>query len=349
MSPRAVRQPGTEGPAPTGLPGGPHPATDYAALGAQLLRALRGRRSQVALSRRLGFRSNALYAWEAGRRWPTAARFLELARRTGVDPRAAIVRFYGHRPAWMERADPTTAEGVAAFLDDLRGRRSIAELARSAGRTRSALSRWLGARTEPRLPEFLLAVDVASLRLVDFVAELVDPALVPALATRWRMLEAARRVASEAPWSHAVLRALELEAYRALPRHEPSWIARRLGLSPEAEEAGLALLEASGHVRFTGTHWTPTQVMTIDTRRDREAEQALKRWSARSALERMERDGEGLFSHNLFTVSEVDLERLRELQRAFFRQMRAIVAASEPAERVVVANLQLFALDAEAG
>ncbi|HVZ35590.1 MAG TPA: hypothetical protein VG963_24360 [Polyangiaceae bacterium] len=48
---------------------------------------------------------------------------------------------------------------------------------------------------------------------------------------------------------------------------------------------------------------------------------------------------------NLFTISEVDLARLQELQRAFFRQLRAIVAASEPAERVVIANLQLFCLD----
>lgn len=326
----------------------PHAAqTDYAAIASQLLRTLRGHRSQVALSRRLGYRSNALYSWEAGRRWPTAARFFDLARHTDVDPRAAVERFYGHPPAWMTHDDITTRVGVASFLDNLRGRRSIAELARAAGRTRSAMSRWLGGRTEPNLPELLLVIDVASLRLADFVAELVDPARVPALAARWRMLEAARRVASEAPWSHAILRALELHAYRTLPRHDPEWIARRLGLSREAVDTGIALLEASGQIRVIDAHWTPAEVMTVDTRHDRDAEVALKRWSARTALERMEHGGDGLFSHNVFTVSAVDLDRLREMQRAFYRQMRAVVAASTPAEQVVVANLQLFALDAQ--
>ena len=48
-----------------------------------LLRELRGRRSQVQWSRRLGYRSNVAYAWESGRRWPTAAETLRAAGRSG--------------------------------------------------------------------------------------------------------------------------------------------------------------------------------------------------------------------------------------------------------------------------
>jgi DNA-binding phage protein len=322
---------------------------DHEVVAAQLLRALRGRRSQVALSRRLGYRSNVVYTWEAARRFPTAAGFLALARRTGVEPQRALQRFYGHEPAWMKRSDPASRAGAAALLDDLRGRRSIAELARAVGYTRFAVSRWLSGRTQPSLPDFLRVLDAASLRLADFVAEFVDPARVPALARRWRAIEAARRLAFEAPWAHAVLRALELEAYRRRARHEPGWIARRIGITRDAEETGLALLEASGQIRFTGTHFAPTDVMTVDTRRDPNAERALRSWAARAALERMGEPGAGLFAYNLFTVSLADLERIRELQRAFFRELRAIVAASRPEERVVIANLQLFALDEDCG
>ena len=42
----------------------------------QLLRALRGKRSQVAFSRRLGYRGNPIADWEAGRRTPTAQEML---------------------------------------------------------------------------------------------------------------------------------------------------------------------------------------------------------------------------------------------------------------------------------
>ncbi|HVZ32321.1 MAG TPA: helix-turn-helix transcriptional regulator, partial [Polyangiaceae bacterium] len=51
----------------------PDVSLNYEDLARDFIRALRGGRSQAALSRRLGFRTNVLYAWESGRRWPTAA------------------------------------------------------------------------------------------------------------------------------------------------------------------------------------------------------------------------------------------------------------------------------------
>jgi transcriptional regulator with XRE-family HTH domain len=318
---------------------------DYEAVAAQLLRALRGARSQPAASRRIGHRSNVLYAWESGRRWPTAARFLHFAERMQVDVRAALVRFYGREPPWLSRVPPSTQSGVAALLDDLRGDRSVAELARAAGKTRSSVSRWLSGHTEPRLPDFLRMVELCSLRMLDFVAELVPPAQLPALAARWRALEAARKLAYDAPWTHAVLRALELSAYQRLLAHEPGWIAARLGISRADEDAALALLRRSNQISRRGGRYAPRAVTTVDTRRDARAEGSLKRWTSAMALERMQRDGDGQFSTNLFTVSARDFERLRELQRAYFRQLRAIVAESEPAERVAIVNVQLFGLD----
>ena len=66
---------------------------DHDLLAGQLIRALRGKRSQVALSRRLQYDSNVLYTWESGRRAPTAAVFFDLARRVGVDVPQAIDNF----------------------------------------------------------------------------------------------------------------------------------------------------------------------------------------------------------------------------------------------------------------
>ncbi len=43
----------------------------------QFLRAVRGKRSQVAFARRLGYRANPITDWENGRRYPTAAEAME--------------------------------------------------------------------------------------------------------------------------------------------------------------------------------------------------------------------------------------------------------------------------------
>jgi hypothetical protein len=184
------------------------------------------------------------------------------------------------------------------------------------------------------------------LRLLDFLAVFVDPALLPSASKAWRELETARRVALELPWSHAVLRVLELHDYRALARHEPGFIAARAGISLDEERRCLRLLAQTRQIRKRRGLWEPHRVLTVDTRNNPDAGRGLLAFWADVGVRRL-RAGEskGLFSYNLFTVSQHDLDRLRELHQAYFRQLRSIVAQSQPAERLVVANVQLFGLD----
>jgi DNA-binding phage protein len=315
---------------------------DYEQMAAELIRALRGRRSQLAFSRRLGFRTNVVHTWEAQRRWPTASRSLAVAQRAGVDPKAALARFYRTAPPWLSAHAPTSPEFVTRFLEDLRGRATIGDVAQRAGRSRFAVARWLKGDAEPRLPDFLRLIEAMSLRLLDFVAALVDPKDLPSISSRWQKLEAGRRAAFDLPWSHAVLRVIELESYQATP-HRPGFIADQLGISADEEQRCIDALLGSGQLDWDGSRYHVGAQLT-DTRHYPEAGRLLKIWWTRQALERLERDSEGLFSYNLFAVSEQDYERLRELHLAYFRELRTIVAASQPAERVVLAHLSLLPL-----
>jgi hypothetical protein len=318
---------------------------NYEALASELIRALRDKRSQAALSRRLRYGSNVVRTWEAGRRFPTASRFFAVCARVGVAPNQAIRRFYASPPSWLNGADFTAPASVARLLDSLRGKTKITDIAARAQRSRFAVSRWLSGATEPRLPDLLCLIEATSLRSLDFIACFVDPARLPSAARRWRELETARRVASELPWSHAVLRALELSEYAALPRHVPGFVAAKLGISLQEEESCLKLLSESGQIHKRRGCWVPGRVLTVDTRSNPDAGRKLLSWWSEVGGERLRQGSRGLFAYNLFTVSECDLERLRDLHRAYFSELRSIVAKSEPAERVVVANLQLFGLD----
>ncbi len=320
-------------------------ALDFAQISREFLRALRGRRSQAAFSRRLGYRTNVAYVWESGRAAPTAATALRAASRVGVDVRQALATFYRRTPAWLEHEAADSPSVVAKLLDDLRGRTSLVELAARSGKSRFAIARWLSGAAEPRLPDFLLMLETTSLRVLDFLASFVDPATLPSTAQAWRELEATRQAAYAAPWTQAVLRALELTAYRELERHRPGWLAARIGISRSEEARCLELLARTGQIQRKRGRWEPRQVLAVDTRRDAEAERGVKAWWGEVALERL-RDGEpGLFSHNVFAVSAADLSRINDLYRATFRQVRSIIAESEPSERVVLLNLQLVALD----
>jgi transcriptional regulator with XRE-family HTH domain len=313
----------------------------------ELLRALRGGRSQRAFSRWLGYRTNVAYTWESGRRWPTAAETLRVAQRAGVDVRAAMTAFHGAPPAWMAEHDPTTAAGVAALLRDLQGETPAAELARRTGLDRHAVNRWLLGRTEPKLPDFLRLLGAASLRLLDFLAVLADPDTLPSARDAWRRLLARRRTARELPWSQPVLRTIETADYAAR-LHTPGWIAQRLGIPADEEARCLDALAQSGQIAWDGSRWRIEEVTSLDLRADPAAARANRLHWARSAVDAVEAGRPGMFSHVVFACSRADLERLQEMQLAYFQAVRGVIAASEPSEVVGVMNLHLFELGSEA-
>lgn len=309
---------------------------DFDLLAAQLLRALRGKRSQQALCRRLGAKSNVVHQWERGHSFPTASRALEVAERVGVDVRQAFRDFYRSSPRWLDSLAPASVAGVAAFLDDLRGSTSVVELSRYSGKSRFAIARFLSGDAEPRLPDFLRLIEASSLRVLDFIEQLVDPRLLPCARQAWERLSTARRLAYDEPWSQAVLRALELSSYRALPEHQPGWIAARIGIDSADEERCLSKLSSSGQIVWCEGRWQIENVLALDTRRDPEAARRLRAWWLRRGAARIEAGQRGLM-YNLLGVSHADLERLRELQKAYLTEVRAIVARSEPVEHVVLA------------
>jgi DNA-binding phage protein len=321
---------------------------DYAKLASELLKSLRGRRSQSGFSGWLGYSSNVQYLWESGRAYPRAARFFQIAERTGRSGSAAVARLYPRTPAPLAGDALSKPEGIAALLGDLKGNRSVLELARTTGLSRFTIARWLKAEAEPRLPDFLRLLDALSLRLLDFLAGIVDPLELPSVATAWRRLEAARRTAYDSPWSHAVLRALELEDYRRLPKHMPGWIAGRVGLTLQQEEQSLKLLRETGQIRSRRGRFEVVESLPVDTRPNPEAARRLREFWAEQAVLRMKAQPVAAFAYNLFSVSNADLERIRSLHRSYFRELRAIVAKSQPAEAVALVTMTLAELGSAA-
>jgi transcriptional regulator with XRE-family HTH domain len=320
---------------------------DYDLLARQLLRELRGGRSQAAFSRRLGYSSNVAYTWESGRRFPTAAELFAAASRLGIDVRGAIEPFLQrHLSEPLRELDPASREFTAELLRELRGTSSIQSLAKRAGISRSALSRLLSGIAQPRLPLFLRLVDAATRRVLDLLSGLVDVEKLSAAGTEWRRVQALRRLAHENPLSEAVPRFLELDEYAALPRHVPGWIAAKLGVSLDEEERTLADLAAVGAISWDGSRYELDRDRSVDTSRSApRALGALRAYWTERARKLIAEGGQGGFAYLVFSTDDATLAAIEELRLRFFREMRALVASSQQAQRVAVANVQLFAID----
>ena len=304
----------------------------------EFLRALRGRRSQVQLARRLGYRGNPVTDWERGARFPTAVESLRVAALSGVDVPAAFARFSARVKLQREAGELA----LGAWLSALRGTTSVSELAQRCGDSRYSVSRSLKGQAKPRLPDFFRLLDAITGRLPEWVAELVDIDQVPSLAGRFRAVSAARRLAFEAPWTEAVLRLLETTAYRKLRRHRSELIAQALGLTEAEVDACLERLLLADVVERRGARFAIKSQGVVDTQGGKEALNSLRAHWSRVAAERLAAPHSAdFFAYNVISVSAADLEKARERLRAAFREIRSLVAASQPEEVAALINLQI--------
>jgi uncharacterized protein DUF4423 len=313
------------------------------AAASELLRALRGRRTKPGFSRHLGYHSNVAQRWESGVSWPTAPRFFDICQRLRIDPRAAVSRYLRRDPAWLGQPGLHSAAGVAAFLSDLRGRTPIAALASASGYSRFSISRWLKGSAVPRLPELLCLIEVCTRRLVDFVAELVDPDLIPSLASEWRSLTLAREGMFNRPGSHAVLRALDLPAPRGVSRQIAA-IARKTGLRLEQVAEELEFLVSTSQVQKTRAGYRAHEQRVVDTGGQAERTLELKLTWTQFAVERLRARAPGHVGYSLFSVSRANMVRIRHLQLEYVRALSAIIASPEPSECVGLYCAQLLDL-----
>jgi len=271
--------------------------------------------------------------------------FLRLARLAGRDVAGLLSRFRGGQ---SEPSEPLTSRaGLAAWLTGLAELRSASELARGLGRNRNTVARWLDGTTQPRLPDLLRYVELTSKRSLEFVAAFAGDAKLPSLGEALADLDLQRELAYGMPWAHAVLRALELDVYRRLRQHRPGLIAQLIGVDQAVEDACLSALARAGQIQRVRGKWRVRRVLSVDTRSDPEGNRRVKRHWAEVALQRLSERSSfeaGMYSYNLFAISEAALARIRALHMNYFERLRAIVDECEDPTRVVLVNVQLCPL-----
>ncbi len=320
----------------------------------QFLRALRGRRSQVGFSKRLGYASNIAARWEAGSRFPTATTALLACQRLGMDLPSALRRF--HEPS-AARLSEVNDQNLAEWLHGQRGSRPISEISERSGLSHYQIRRSLAGITRPSLPVFFELVEAMTGRLAELVSLLVDIRHVPALLPRYLAHETARRCAYEHPWSSAVLALIDVvaaslalpvgrEGHRIRDVLPTARMAAQLGTSEEQVVRSLEALEDAHIVRLANGQVLIDAPLITDTRRDPERAANLRRHWSLVSLERLNQPRAGdSFSHNVFAVSREDLAQLKNMQAEFYQRARALIADSKRSEVSALMLLHLLSFD----
>jgi hypothetical protein len=176
----------------------------------------------------------------------------------------------------------------------------------------------------------LVLVDALTGRLPDLVGALVPIDQVPALAEQARVRRALARLAFAHPWASAVGPWLESKG-EVRAADAPAALARELGLDEGLAVTLIDALIEAGVVQVVRGRLRPAPPASVEIAATDEDVQRLRvHWSSVSADRMARGPRDDLFSFNVFAVSRADLARIRELQRRFYREVRAIVADSPP-------------------
>jgi len=245
----------------------------------------------------------------------------------GIDVGASLEQFHAASAREWHPDDPEVIDG---WLRALQGRTSQVLLAEKSGLSRQQVGRLLSGRARGRLPVVLALIDALTGRLPDLVGALVPIAEVPSLARTLRVREALARLAFAHPWSPAA--GAWLDVRKSVPASKaPAELAAALGLSLGHAEVLIEALTEAGVAVVKGRKLVPAPPETVEVRATPEDRRRLNAHWARVSAERLAGNpGDDLFSWNVFAVGRDDLDRIREAQRRFYREVRAIVADSPP-------------------
>lgn len=300
----------------------------------ELVRAVRGRRSQAKINKKLGYSFNQIYNWESAHVQPSWIDFVRLCAVCGVDLKAVLSNLFSFQG---------DAAQCAELLRAIAPAYEIKRIAASCKTSVSRVRRWTAGDSVPKLANILQLIDAVFL-LERFIELLVGPDRVPSMTAAIGKHAVHRQLHRRFPFTGAMLHALEC----ANARRSAAGLASMLGIDlttvteaiREAADAGLvttrghSLQAAEADVNFAGD-FTAMQAPSIYWLR-----RALK---YKESLTTQPATREDFFGYLVFPTNPASRKLVLEAYAAFFAKARMIAdEATGPFDAVSVVSAQYF-------
>lgn len=313
---------------------------DFKVLARELLRSVRGRRSQDQINRRLGFNFNRVSRWETGRAeisWPD---FVHICKSCRVSVSDAMHKTY---------STAVEAEDSAAVIRFFKGSLKISAFATHLGVSRFTVHRWLSGETLPTLSQMLMIVHQMTATLTLFVDKLLPGSSPPALLHLTRHEQSLREVIFSHPYVLAALACFELDEFKRMQTWSRGILVQKLRISQHEEDQLIERLTKIKQLRRRG-EMLEVADMRIDIRNDFAGKNQLRQYWTRKALDMLlairETTKVSQFGFFTYAASEEARENIREAYLKFYQEVTSILDAdSGPKTVIQTANFQILDLD----
>lgn len=191
----------------------------------ELLIALRGERTQVEISRMLGYSFNQWHKWESEQKWMRWNEFVEVLRVLMVPIEDVFRELYAFK---KQAASGRDLDDFRVVLDCFCAGWSTQKVAGILKQDEDVIRRWVREGVSPSLETVLFLIQERTNDLSTFVANLVPIQQIPTLRDFHQTVVAHKAVEVKYPFSAAVEACFLLESYKALEKHSDEWIADRV-------------------------------------------------------------------------------------------------------------------------
>ncbi|MCX6116825.1 MAG: helix-turn-helix domain-containing protein [Proteobacteria bacterium] len=312
---------------------------NYDLLTQQLLKAIRNRRSQAGLSRKLGYSGNQIYRWEAGLRSIAWSDLTSLAKVCKIDLKAVV-----HKSIGCTSTDPQV---VVTFLI---GTTKIPEAASKLQISPQILRRWIRGNSSPSLVQVLQMLDILQGRLIDFLEHMVDCSQIDCLKARLADHRRRLDLNTNLPVANLVTAILETSIYQSHETHPVGFIAKAIGVSVESETEILSKLARVGAIRNTkGKFKVVPQSMEMKAK-DIATTMRQRLFWTEMAAEYLRNSNElpqkSMFGWSVFSISDDGYSAIQTKFREFYAQVMSI-ANSDSGQKNNVKIMNLQCLDLE--
>jgi|GEM_PF-3467194 len=320
---------------------------NFKALIKELLKRLRGERSQEVLNRKFGFTFNQIYRWESGVTKMSWNEFTQFCHYLDIPLEKITTSLITGLPEEAPISSPN-------LIRQLLGNMGIEKFATRYKLSRKAVSKWLSGDSTPNLEQVLFLFHNHAGQLVKWLDKLVGSEHLPSMKQTILRLRIREAVTYKYPEVSLILNYLQTKPFLTQTHYRPGALAKKFGLTVEQEEEIMQGLLQSGTIvphkesfrvgRYDvfRINATPEQMALRYTRYLQLFQEALKRGELKSPP--------NYFYHMVFPGNQKQLTQLKNFlrhQTAEFSMQIADEADIENFDKVMVYVVSLVQVDGQ--
>ena len=318
---------------------------DFDQIATEILRDLRGSKSQGQINNSFGFDYNKVAKWENNElsiSWQEFLRYTSLAKKDMQQYFRENLVYNGN------------IESIAEIISHLIKNIPLEQVAASIGCSKATLYRWIKGETEPGIKFILKIIVLVDANFLKFFSAICNISNISAL-DGFTEMEKSKDVFFRYPLIAAILRVIELREYETLPTHQEGFISKKLGIDDEEEKFLLSIMLRHHFISYKEEKYIALS-KTINTAGNRKLQlETMLFWQQQSKkiLERLY-DGQSynerhLWMYNVFGTTAEAREMLRKKALVYNNEIITILSSEVNRGAIVDVTLLQFGLQSLLG